>query len=183
MNKIVIICGPSASGKNTIIDSLFADGNYKFLPVVTNTTRPKRATDVEGKIYHFLSDSEFKQKIDQSYFLEYENTHGFFYGTAKESFDRSGNYLMQSDIRGALSIKRAFPECLIIFINLPVEQIINRLKDRGETDDRIDRRLKTAKREFEMIHNADVIIDNLNGSYDQALNNVKTAIDKFLSIG
>jgi len=182
MPKIIIICGPSASGKNTIIDSLLNKPEYNFITVVTNTSRPKRPTDVDGKIYNFLSEKEFLSKIKIGFFIEYENTHGYLYGTSRYSFSKPGTYLMQSDIRGALSIKKVYPDILIIFINLPVSQIIKRLEDRGASESSIKTRLETAKREIAMKSKADVIVNNYDGKYKKALDTVQQAIDKYIAI-
>lgn len=182
MSKIVIICGPSTSGKNTIIESFFKDPKYNFKRIVTNTTRPKRVDDLEGKIYNFLSEKEFKNKIENGSLLEYESIHGYLYGTSVDSFTEEGTYLMQSDIRGAINIKKHFPQTLIIFINLPEKQIIARLHKRGETSENIKIRLQTAKNEIKMKDQADIIITNLDGKLNESILNIKKTIDKFLQI-
>lgn len=182
MKKIIILCGPSTSGKNTIIDSLHKESNYNFLPVVTNTTRPRRPSEVNGQIYNFLSKAEFSNKIEQGFFYEYENVHGNLYGTDKNSFLKDGVYLMQSDVRGALNMKKAFSDSLLIFINIPKDQIRSRLQNRGADSSEITERLKTADLEHSYMSKFDLVVDNSNGLLDIALIKVRKAIDNFLKV-
>lgn len=180
--KIIVICGPSGSGKNTLISALLDDPKYDFQKIVTFTSRPNTRGEVEGKDYYFIGSNEFEEKIKQGFFLEHERTHNYYYGTPKNAFSRLGNYLAHLDIRGGISIRNAHRKSLIIFINTPIKQIINRLQNRSESDAEIKIRLKTAERELKMMDEADVVIDNLDGQIYEAYANLKIAIDKFLSI-
>lgn len=180
--KIVIICGPSGSGKNSLIDLLLKENGLNFVKVVTCTTRPNSRQERAGQDYEFLKEKEFEKRIDSGYFLEYENTHGYYYGTPKSSFFKNANYLAHIDIRGAINIKKTYPETLIIFINTPIYQIKRRLKARGEEPTKIKVRLATANREIASMKFADVIIDNIDNKLDEAYTNLFSAIEKYLNL-
>lgn len=180
--KIVIICGVSGSGKNTMISRLLSESTFNFKKIVTYTTRSRsRPNEIKGEDYHFLSETKFKNLIDNNYFLEYEITHNCYYGTPRNSLTKPGNYLMHLDIRGGISIKKIFPDTLIVFIDTPRDQIISRLKKRRESKESIETRLKTADRELTMMASADVVIINNDGQLDIAYLNLKKAIENFLS--
>ncbi len=181
--NIVILCGPSASGKDAILTELLKETKYNFKKVVTYTSRPNsRDFEKAGFSYHYLTKEDFEEKIKSGFFLEHMETHGYLYGTPKNAFSSSGNYIMQIDIRGALEVKRSLPNTLIIFIDVPKDQLIQRLKKRGETDKMIDVRMDTADNEFKSMVKADMIIDNPNGSFKQTLLKAKSTLDKFLSM-
>ena len=88
LNKVVIFCAPSGSGKTTIVKHLLATDN-RLAFSVSACTRKQRANEVHGKDYYFLSPSEFKAKVENGEFLEYEEVYGGnFYGTLKTEIDR-----------------------------------------------------------------------------------------------
>jgi guanylate kinase len=183
MKKIVIICGPSASGKDALLSELLKDQAFNFKKVVTCTTRPNdRSFEKEGYNYHYLTDADFREKINAGYFFEHKQTHGFLYGTPKNAFENDVNYLMQIDIRGALEIKKQQADVYILFIIVPKKQLVGRLQKRGETQEMIKVRLKTAERECQMMSKADAIIENPDGLFDLTLEKAKTAIAKFLTL-
>lgn len=181
--KIIIICGVSGSGKDTLIKMLLEDSALNLKKVITFSSRPgNRDDDIRDKIYNFISLKKFEKKIQENFFFEHEKTHGYYYGTPRNAFDKPGNYILQIDIRGALNVKKTFPETLIVFIDVPIKQIIGRLKARGESKENIKIRLQTARRELRQKNNANLIINNLNGQINKAYEDLKKTVAKYLSI-
>src|SRR5437867_5287844 len=86
--KLIILCGPSGSGKTTLARHLL--GKMPELSFsISATTRPRRGTEQDGRDYHFLTEEEFRRRMDEDAFLEYEEVYkGVFYGTLKSELDR-----------------------------------------------------------------------------------------------
>jgi len=180
--RIIILTGVSGCGKDTLLNMVLNEYQNQLTRIITYTTRPKRETDSDKDIYYFISEKEFKNKIKQGFFFEYEITHGHFYGTSNNSINQNDNLISRMDIRGALNVKKHFPNSLVILINTPLKDISERLIKRGESESKIKIRLQTAVRELKSIKNADIVIDNLDNQIDKAYANLKKAIDNFLSI-
>lgn len=176
---LFVISAPSGAGKTTIIRELF-----KVLPElnfsVSATTRKKREYEIEGKDYHFLSVEEFNRRKDNHEFIETEEVHGNLYGTLKrevEPFLNGTSHLVfDVDVKGALSIKSFFPGAVLIFIDVPVDELIKRLKGRKtESDEEIKKRTSRIMMEIEEKPKFDHIVDNSKG-LDEAVNEVKRII-------
>jgi guanylate kinase len=132
--KIVVVAAPSGSGKTSIArEILLRYPSFRFS--VSATTRPKRPTETHGKDYFFLERAEFEKRVAAGEFVEWETIYGNLYGTLKCEVDTAlvqGSHLMfDVDVKGALSIKRAYPEACLIFIRPPsVEILEQRLRER-----------------------------------------------------
>ena len=153
--KLIIFSAPSGSGKSTIIKHLLQrDFNLAFS--VSATSRSPRGTEQNGKEYYFLSPKEFRQKIDNQEFLEYEEVYpDCFYGTLKSEVERltkiGKNVVFDVDVVGGTNIKKYYTNnALALFIAPPsITELKNRLQNRNtESPEMIDRRI--AKAEFEM---------------------------------
>lgn len=154
MSKLIIFSAPSGSGKSTIINALRERG-MKFGFSISATSRKPRGTERNGVEYYFLTPEEFKAKIANGEFVEYEEVYkDQFYGTLKSEVDRKlteGNVMFDIDVKGALNIKNMYGERAVsIFIQPPsIEELSRRLHSRGtETEELIQKRL--AKAEYEM---------------------------------
>jgi guanylate kinase len=155
-NKIIIITAPSGSGKTTLVRRLLA-ANPGLAFSISACTRKPRAGEVDGRDYHFLSEPDFKHRIDADAFVEWEMVYtGKYYGTLRSELQRiwdSGRVpLVDIDVKGALAIKNQFPHsCLSIFIKAPSLEILReRLVMRGtESPQMLEERL--AKAEFELL--------------------------------
>ena len=154
--KAIIFSAPSGSGKTTIVKRL-VELNSDLEFSISACTRDRRGRQEEdGKDYHFLSPEDFKSKIDNHKFIEWQEVYsGNFYGTLKSEIDRiwaSGkNVIFDVDVKGGLNLKRYFKEnALAIFVKVPsVEVLEQRLRTRDtESEDIISRRL--FKAEFEL---------------------------------
>src|SRR5690606_1769266 len=154
--KAIIVSAPSGSGKTTIVKHLIQNNpNLGFS--ISACTRDKRGRDEKnGKDYYFLTPEEFKNKIDQNAFVEWEEVYeGNFYGTLKEEIQRIWNegkhVIFDVDVKGGLNLKKYFGENgLAIFVKVPSLDVLKaRLKDRGtESEESLSRRLYKAQ--FEM---------------------------------
>lgn len=154
MSKLIIFSAPSGSGKSTIINVLRNRG-MKFGFSISATSRKPRETERNGVEYYFLTPEEFKAKIANGEFVEYEEVYkDQFYGTLKSEVDRKlteGDVMFDIDVKGALNLKNMYGERAVsIFIQPPsIEELNRRLHGRGtETEELIQKRL--AKAEYEM---------------------------------
>ena len=155
--KLIIISAPSGTGKSTIIGWLMKEHpelNLAFS--ISCTSRPPRGTEQNGVEYFFLTPEEFRQRIDNDEFLEYEEVYeGRFYGTLKAQVERQleagQNVVFDVDVKGGMSIKQHYGEqALSIFIQPPsIAELRRRLEGRGtDAPDVIDQRI--ARAEFEL---------------------------------
>jgi guanylate kinase len=164
---LFVICAPSGAGKTTIIRELF-----KKIPEITfsvsATTRSKRPGETNGKDYHFITLDDFNTKKANNEFIETEEVHGNYYGTLKsetEPFLKSNKHMIfDVDVKGALSIKKIYPEAVTIFIDVPYDELVRRLKNRNtETVEQIEKRLSRIKMEVGLKDNFDYVVDNSKG--------------------
>lgn len=154
---LFVLIGPSGSGKSTFCSRLvrdFDDLHYS----ISVTSRPPRAGEVQGTSYHFVSREEFIARRDHGEFFEWEETHGNLYGTLRATLqngiDGGHDLLFQIDIRGALTMKKHFPDNTVaVFIVPPsFEALRGRLLARGAVDTfELERRFATARQEYEAL--------------------------------
>jgi guanylate kinase len=161
----IILSAPSGAGKTTIARALLAarpDVGYS----VSATTRPRRGHETNGRDYHFLSDDEFRRKRLAGEFAECAEVHGRWYGTLRREVDAvlgAGRHvIMAIDVQGARQFAQAYPKSVRVFVLPPsVEVLIERLRARNtESDDLIDRRLRTARQEIEAVGEYDYVVVN-----------------------
>ena len=165
--KLVIISAPSGAGKTTIVKHLLDSGlNLSFS--VSATTRPLRGDENDGVDYFFLTVADFKKRIDNNEFVEWEEVYkNLFYGTLKSELERiwaNGQHvLFDVDVKGGISLKDKFgTDAIAIFIMPPsVEELETRLVKRAtDTIEKIKIRIKKAKEEMKLANQFDVVIDN-----------------------
>jgi len=185
MNKLIIFSAPSGSGKTTIITEVLKSfPNLEFS--VSACSRKPRKGEVHGKNYYFLSINEFKQKIANDEFVEWEEVYkDNFYGTLKSELHRiwnKGNHVVfDVDVVGGINLKKKFPDnSLAIFIKAPsIEALEQRLRNRGtETEEQIQKRIGKAQKELEYSKYFDIVI--VNDVLDIAVNETIDAIKRFL---
>jgi len=166
--KLIVFSAPSGSGKTTIVRHLLAveDLNLEFS--ISATSREKRGDEVDGKDYYYLSAKEFKTKIKNDEFLEWEEVYrDNFYGTLKAEVERiwalGKHVIFDIDVSGGLRIKRKYPEeTLSVFVKPPsIDELKIRLKKRKtESEDKINMRISKASAELATAPLFDVIIEN-----------------------
>lgn len=176
--KLIIFSAPSGSGKSTIIEKLTNEYGLAGHFSISATSRAPRGNEVDGVHYHFLSTEEFKEKIDQGDFLEYEEVYeGCYYGTLKNEIDRtleSGQTaLLDIDVKGALNVKEVYgDQALTLFIQPPsLEALKQRLEGRGtDTPEKIAQRLAKAEKElsFAPLFDKKIVNDQLEIACQEA---------------
>jgi guanylate kinase len=183
--KLVIISAPSGAGKTTIVKHLLDSGlNLSFS--VSATTRPMRIDEKNGVDYLFLSVQEFKKKIENNEFVEWEEVYtDLFYGTLKSEINRiwanGKNVLFDVDVKGGISLKNKFGTMAIaIFIMPPsVEELENRLVKRAtDTPEKIRIRVEKAKDELKSANQFDTVI--VNHQLDKAKEETLKLVSSFL---
>ena len=153
-NKLVVIAGPTAVGKGTVVDFILK--NYPGIHLsVSATTRSPRPGEIEGQSYFFLSHEEFDALIAEGQMLEYAVVHGLNkYGTPRqpvvEALARGEHVILEIDIQGARQVRESMPEAKLIFIAPPNwDELVNRLTSRGtESAQEQAKRLETARHEL-----------------------------------
>ncbi|NOZ55205.1 MAG: guanylate kinase [Calditrichaeota bacterium] len=182
---LVVISSPSGGGKTTVVKRILDSGDDRFVYSVSATTRPPRPGEKDGRDYFFLSDEEFRRRIQEGAFAEWAEVHGHLYGTLKDQIDRNLKagkiILLDIDVKGGLSLKRAFPEdSLLIFLAPPsLEVLEKRLRQRGtDSEEEINRRLQRVKMELDAAKQYDTVI--VNEDLDTTVREVLEAIERRL---
>lgn len=171
--RIVAVVGPSGSGKTKMGQEILRD-LLGFTQLITDTTRAMRTGEVQDVSYHFKSVEEFKAS-EHVEFTEYPKDSGTFYGLSKDEVVKKSETMdcyAVLDINGALALKKHFPDAKIIFIYSPIEVLEKRMRDRGDNEDSIQKRLANieASKEFENDKYADLVIENIN--FDDVKNQI-----------
>lgn len=176
---IVVISGPAGCGKGTVIKELLQTDDYVLS--VSRTTRAPRPGETDGVQYRFISREEFQEKIDEADFLEYAEYCGELYGTPKKKAEQvleSGkNLLLEIEVDGAMRIKAARPEAVLIML-LPPSHAVQEQRLRGrktETEEKIIARLQRAREEINFADKYDYVVYNNDGQ-------VKEAADQIMAI-
>ncbi|WP_242203091.1 guanylate kinase [Aestuariivivens insulae] len=185
--KLIVFSAPSGSGKTTIVRHLLGIDRLNLEFSISATSRAKRGTEVDGKDYYFLSAQEFKNKIKNEAFLEWEEVYrDNFYGTLKSEVERiwakGKHVIFDIDVSGGLRIKRKYPEQTIaVFVKPPsIDELKIRLKKRKtESEDKINMRVAKASAELATAPLFDVIIEN--DHLEKALKDAETIIGDFVN--
>ncbi len=180
--KLFVFSAPSGSGKTTLVRHLLLQ-NLPLGFSISATSRPPRGEEKDGKDYYFLSEEEFRQKIEEDAFVEYEEVYkGAFYGTLRSEVERlwaeGKNVLFDIDVKGGLNVKAQYPnETLAIFVQPPsLDELEKRLRKRNtETEEKIQQRLDKSATELTYSQDFDVILvnDNLAKAKQEVLRLVK----------
>ena len=165
--RLVVLAGPSAVGKSTVVHRLVSDVPDLYFSV-SMTTRAPRPGEVDGEDYFFVSADDFQRRIDAGEMLEWADIHGGLQrsgtpaGPAQEALDAGRPVLVEVDLAGARNIKKLMPEASTVFLAPPSwEILVQRLSGRGtETEEVIQRRLLTAREELNAQHEFDDVVVN-----------------------
>lgn len=188
MGKLIIFSAPSGTGKSTIINWLMAEHKELRLAFsISCTSRQPRGTEKNGVEYFFLSPEEFRQRIANGEFLEYEEVYANrFYGTLKSQVERQAsegqNVVFDVDVKGGCNIKQHYGDrALSVFIQPPsVEELRRRLEARGtDAPEVIDQRIARAEYELGFASQFDriVINDNLEKAKSEAYDIIRSFLE------
>lgn len=176
---LVIISGPSGSGKGTVVKKLNPEKGYALS--ISMTTRSPRNGEIHGKDYFFATREEFLEIRKQNGFLEHAEFCGNMYGTpksyVKEQIDIGKKVILEIDVNGALQIKDIFPDCILIFLMPPTkEELQKRLIGRKtEDEETIKKRLIRANDEIELVDKYDYLV--INNDIDTAVSDIYSIVD------
>ncbi|NPA43395.1 MAG: guanylate kinase [Chlorobi bacterium] len=184
--KLIVFSAPSGSGKTTIVKRLLEDPSLGLAFSVSATSRPKRPGEIHGKDYYFLTPDEFRRKIEEDAFIEWEEVYpGKFYGTLKSEVERllrEGKHIVfDMDVVGGLNLKRYFPQyTMTVFVQAPEFAVLEqRLRARAtEDEDTIRERIAKAKREWQFAPRFDRIL--INDDLDKAVARAKALVKAFI---
>lgn len=165
--RLVVLAGPSAVGKSTVVSRLRETVPDLYFSV-SMTTRAPRPGEVDGKDYFFVTPEAFQGRIDRDEMLEWADIHGGLQrsgtpaGPVQEAMGVGRPVLVEVDLVGARNIKRLMPEARTVFLAPPSwDVLVQRLTGRGtETPEVIERRLTTAREELDAQGEFDVVVVN-----------------------
>jgi len=183
--KALIFSAPSGSGKTTIVKHLLANNPTLGFSISASTRDKRGRTETNGKDYYFLSPDEFKKKIDNEEFIEWEEVYaGNFYGTLKSEIERiwkeGRDVVFDVDVQGGIKLKKYFGErALSIFVKVPsIEVLKGRLESRGtESAESLSRRIFKAEFEMKFADQFDIVL--LNEDLDTACKQAQKLYNDF----
>ena len=165
LGKILAVSAPSGTGKTTIVKQILKDFPDLVFSI-SATTRSKRSEETNGKEYFFITEEEFKEKINNEEFVEWERFYDYYYGTYKsfleENIQQGKSVLLEIDVYGALNVKKIYPGAKLIFIYPPsYDELVNRLMNRKtESEEDFRKRIERAKMELSLKDKFDYLVEN-----------------------
>lgn len=186
MNKVIIFSAPSGSGKTTVVNHLLKTNPHLGFSVSATTRKPRQG-ETNGKEYYFLTEEDFRQKIETDAFLEHEEVYnGILYGTLKSEVERlwhaGKTVVFDVDVVGGTNIKKQYGEnALSVFLRPPsVEILMERLKKRStEVEHQLEMRLAKAHFELQFENQYDVVL--VNDKLEDTLLKAENLVEKFVN--
>jgi guanylate kinase len=169
---LIVVSGPSGVGKDAALKRM-RELNYPFYFLVTNTTRPQRAEEIDGIDYHFITKEQFAAMEQHGDFLERAVVYGYDYGNSRSevraALARGQDVIMRIDVQGAATIKRIVPEAVFIMLLPPSSEALEaRLrKRRSEPEEYLQIRLHAARLEMNEVEKFDYVIVNEDDALDE----------------
>ncbi len=181
---LIIITGPSASGKTTLAEAL-RERHPSLRRVVTCTTRPMRADEKQDQDYHFLSREQFEKELKEGRFIEHAQIYEHLYGSRTEDVVQArlqtNPLLMVLDVQGTKTVKSLFPDATVLYLDVPRDQMERRLRDRHADPADREARLQRYDREQSARKQADFVIPNPDGSWEETLQTVEKNLKEVLT--
>lgn len=184
MNKkkgiLIVVSGFSGAGKGTIMERLLKDYPDTYALSISATTRSPRPGEIHGKEYFFVTEEEFKAMAKDHALLEYAQYVSHYYGTPKsyvlEQLEAGKDVILEIEIQGALKVKEAYPDTLLLFVTPPsAAELAKRLSGRGtETQEVVESRLSRAWQEAQGVESYDYLI--VNDDLEKCVGNVHAII-------
>ena len=177
--NLIVVAAPSGAGKSSLVKALL-ELDSRIQPSVSHTTRAPRGQEKHGREYFFVPDSDFDSMVASDGFVEWALVHGRRYGTSKKAIEeriaQGADVILEIDFQGAMQIKKAFANAVLIFILPPSwEELRSRLERRGEdAPDVIELRLKNAAIEMAQAEKFDFVI--INELFDRAVFDLKAIV-------
>lgn len=170
---LVVISGPSGVGKDSVLKGLKARDD-SLQSVVTATNRPPRPGEVNGVDYIFVSTDEFIRMIEEDELVEYARVYEDYKGVPKsqlrEAFAGGKDVIMRVDVQGASTMRKKFPEAVLIFLTADDGELLERLRTRGADDEEALRlRIAMARSEIERLPEFDYHVENAQGKLGETV--------------
>lgn len=172
---LFVFSGPSGVGKGTIKKRLLEEFSGQVVDSISATTREPREGEANGREYFFISRQDFENRVANNQFLEYAQFSGNAYGTPRDyvfsHIDQGVDVILEIEVQGAAQVRSRVRDCVSIFVLPPsFEELERRLRERGtESEEKIQRRLETAKREIPCAKDYDyrIVNDDLDKAYEE----------------
>ncbi len=177
---LVVVSGPSGVGKDVTVKRMKEMGApFHFL--VTNTTRPRRASEQEAVDYHFVTHAEFNAKLGRNEFLEHAVVYGYQYGNSRSEIQaalaKGMDVILRIDVQGAETIRQRVEGAIFIFLTAPLAELEKRLRARRtESEQALQTRLRTAASELREMSKFDYVVANRDGELDQTAADIRAII-------
>jgi guanylate kinase len=177
---LLVLSGPSGAGKGTLVNRL-VKARPDCVFSISATTRPRRANEVDGVQYEFVTREEFERRRSAGLFLEWAEVHGHLYATPTRFVDegvrRGEVVVLDVDVQGGASVRRARPDAVSVFIYPPsIDALRQRLLGRNtDTPDVVERRLRNAPGELSQYREYDYLV--MNDELDQAIATLTSIVD------
>ncbi|MFN9728241.1 guanylate kinase [Acidovorax sp.] len=177
--NLIVVAAPSGAGKSSLVKALLELDSHVHLSI-SHTTRAPRGQEKHGRDYYFASQPEFDAMVEAGAFVEWAVVHGNRYGTSKKAIEeriaQGSDVILEIDFQGALQIREAFANAVLVFILPPSwEELRSRLERRGEdSPEVIEIRLKNAATEMAQVSNFDFVI--INELFERALFDLKAVV-------
>lgn len=152
----MILVGKAASGKDFLKSKMERKG---FKTGISHTTRKPRENEIDGVDYHFVDEVTFIEMIGQEKFIEYMEFNGWFYGQTEEDFDGADIMIMSKDGLDMLP-KQYRDQCIVIYLDVPMDDRLKRLSSRNDKNDSIERRVTTDEAQFHGFTDYEIRITN-----------------------
>ena len=189
---LFIITGPSGAGKTTVVEAILENVGARatrpgvrrtpLRKFITCTTRPKRPGEKNGRDYHFLSRKEFEKDLKAGWFFEHAEVYGNLYGSSRRVMEKllkgKTPLIGVIDVQGAKTLKRIYPEAIVIFIDATKKSLVERIKNRKPNPAELKRRIAKMEKEKKLKKSFDIAIMNPDGKLEETIRKVETVIRK-----